>query len=209
VGIVIDNKTENRPGLYLHYSYFDACRLEGKGLTSYFLVEPGQGGDDAALAQRIDANFSEESMRGATQTTSLQVHMRQFTARLFDFGRAIGFVSNCICLLLAILLAANLYVITQKNLADYQTFYRLGFSRRWVIVTAFSQLTSYIVSGVLLSILMGIAIERFIVWLPVAVPGEISLHLADYMRLLAVGVALTVICTAPALIRLIRGGFSQ
>lgn len=209
VGIVIDNTPENRPGLYLHYNFFDSSRLEGKGLTSYFLIEPSQEADDGALSQRVDVYFSSDSMRGTTQTASLQVHMRQFTARLFDFGRAIAFVSYCICLLLAILLAANLYVITQKSLADYQIFYRLGFSRRWVIVTAFFQLTSYIVCGVLVSILLGIAIQRLIVWLPVAVPGEISLHPADYLRLLAVGGVLTVVCTAPALSRLIRRGFSR
>jgi putative ABC transport system permease protein len=209
VGMVTDDKPENRPGLYFNYEFFESSRLNGKGLTSYFIVDPGPQADDAVLSRRIDALFADDRMRGVTQTAPMQAHMRQFAARLFEFGRAIGFVSGCICLLLAILLAANLYVIAQKSLADYQVFYRLGFTRRWVITTAFWQLASYIICGVVLSVVLGQAALYSLRGLTPLSFANIHLYPADYLWLVAIGVALTVLCTASALGRLVFKGFSQ
>lgn len=202
VGTVVDDDTHSRPAVYLNYEYLDRSRLSGQGLTSYFLVRPASGVDSAALARNIDALFADQVFQGITQTASIQLHMKLLASRLFDFGRAITFVNICICALLSILLASNLYVVAQKSLADYRVFYRLGFSRHWVLCTAFLQLGSYVVVGMTVGGLLGAAAVQLVAKLSGPALMGFGLSTGDHVRLLLIGSGLTVIATLPALGRL-------
>lgn len=202
IGTVVDDDIHSRPSVYLHYEYLDRSRLSGQGLTSYFLVRPVSGVDSAALARDIDALFADQVFQGITQTASIQLHMKLLASRLFDFGRAITFVNICICALLSILLASNLYVVAQKSMADYRVFYRLGFSRHWILCMAFLQLGSYVVVGVTVGGLVGAAAVHLVAKLSGPALTGFGLTIGDHVRLLLIGGGLTVIATLPALGRL-------
>lgn len=202
VGIVIDDDVHSRPAVYLNYEYLDRSRLSGKGLTSYFLVRPASGVDSAALARTIDTVFADQIFQGITQTASVQLHMQLLASRLFDFGRTITFVNICICALLSILLASNLFVVAQKSMPDYRIFYRLGFSRSWVLGTVFLQLGSYVLVGVMVGGLMGAAAVQLVAKLLGPTLMGFSLSAGDHLRLLLIGFGLTVVATVPAVGRL-------
>lgn len=209
VGVVTDSETSNRPAVYLHYDYLDISRMNGKGLTSYFLVRPDTGMDTALLARQIDASFADQIFQGITQTAPVQVHMKLVASRLFDFGRAIAFVNVCICALLAILLASNLYVVAQKSMTDYQVFYHLGFSRHWILRTAFMQLGSYVFCGVTLGWLLGFAGINLVTKVAGSALIGFELSASDNIRTLLLGVGLTILTTLPALGRLSVTRFSR
>jgi putative ABC transport system permease protein len=202
VGTVVDDDAHSRPAVYLNYEYLDRSRLSGKGLTSYFLVRPASGVDSGALALTIDAVFADQIFQGITQTASVQLHMKLLASRLFDFGRTITFVNICICALLSILLASNLYVVAQKSIPDYHIFYRLGFSRPWVLGTAFLQLGSYVLVGVVVGGLLGAAAVQLVAKLSGPTLMGFGLSTGDHLRLLLIGCGLTVVATLPALGRL-------
>jgi putative ABC transport system permease protein len=202
VGTVVDDDAHSRPAVYLHYEYLDRSRLSGQGLTSYFLVRPVSGVDGAALGRDIDATFADQVFQGITQTASIQLHMKLLASRLFDFGRAVTFANVCVCALLSILLASNLYVVAQKSLADYRVFYWLGFSRHWVLCMAFLQLASYVVVGIVLGWLVGAVAVQLVSKMSGPALISFGVSTGDHIRLVLIGVALTVITILPVIGRL-------
>ncbi|WP_414440166.1 ABC transporter permease [Burkholderia sp. 22PA0106] len=198
-GFVDEREESAPPALYVHYDYFEDNRQNGKGLTSYFVVQPAPGASLAAVAQRIDALFARQAYQGITQTAPVHVHMQQLLQRMFDFGKAITFIDGTICLLLAVLLVTNIVVLAQRSLDDYALFGRIGFPAAWIRLTAFLQHQPLVACGALAGATLGwLGLIALRSWGPPQLSG-LHLGLNDAASIAGVVVLLALATGLPAL----------
>lgn len=203
-GIVEETQTDNPPAVWMHYDYLENARQNGKGLVSFFMVTPKPGLSAENVSREIDRLFSAERMRGITQTAPVRMHIKLFLSKLFDFSRVIFWGNLALCLLLALLLSTNFYVMTHKALSDYRTLSYLGFRQSHLIKGVAFQLAAITLSGAIIGIIVSLLI---ILLLPVLLPSVLSgitPHWQDYLASIVLILVLSLCCGLPSLFQIAR-----
>ncbi|MEJ5065991.1 ABC transporter permease [Erwinia sp. MYb375] len=203
-GIVEETQTDNPPAVWMHYDYLENARQNGKGLVSFFMVMPNPGVSAENAAREIDRQFSAERMRGMTQTAPVRMQMKLFMSKLFNFNRVIFWVNLSLCLLLALLLSTNFYVMTQKAQDDYRTLSYLGFGKARLIKAVALQLAAITLIGAAVGVLLSLFILFLLpVFLPSVLSG-VTPYWQDYLASILLILALSLCCGLPSLLQIAR-----
>ncbi|WP_342186978.1 ABC transporter permease [Serratia ureilytica] len=203
-GIVEETQTDTPPAVWMHYDYLDSVRQNGKRLVSFFMATPKPGMSAENLSRQIDALFGAERLRGTTQTAPVRMHIKLFMSKLFDFHRVIFWVNLALCLLLALLLSTNFYVMTHKALSDYRTLNYLGFRKSQLIKAVAMQLGAITLAGAIVGMVLSVI---FILLLPTLFPAVLNAvepHFQDYAIGLLLVFILSLVCALPSLLQIAR-----
>lgn len=203
-GIVEETQTDNAPAVWMHYDYLENGRQNGKGLVSFFMVTPKPGFSAENVSREIDRLFSTERVRGMTQTAPVRMHIKLFLSKLFDFSRVVFWVNLALCLLLALLLSTNFYVMTLKELSDYRALNYLGFRKAYLIKAVALQLVAITLTGAIVGVLLSLLIILLLPALLPAVLSGIAPHWQDYLVSIVLILMLSLCCGLPSLFQIAR-----
>ena len=203
-GVVEETQTDNPPAVWMHYDYLENARQNGKGLVSFFMVTPKPGVAAENVSRQIDRLFSAERVRGMTQTAPVRMHIKLFLSKLFDFSRVIFWVNLALCLLLALLLSTNFYVMTHKALSDYRTLSYLGFRKALLVKAVAVQLAAITLIGAVAGVIVSLLITLLLPVLLPAVLSGVAPHWQDFLVCILLILALSLCCGLPSLFQIVR-----
>ena len=154
---IYDNKDPSGDvsSIFFHYDYFDEGRADGKGTVGWYIVRIANPERAAAIAQTIDAKFTNSSSE--TKTGTEKAFVQSFASQTGDIGAIVVAIGIAVFFTMLLVSANTMAQSVRERTRELAVLKTLGFGNAAVVTLVLAESILITLAGGAIGILLATA----------------------------------------------------